>query len=146
MVWSVQNRSYYFVEKRSQEPYKHLRFSLCEKGPYSEFFWFIFSRIWTSYREIRSISPYSVRMRENTNQKKSEYGHFPHIVYMFARVLVAPLLSHMNWFMNIRALALDFLTVYKSCFSVKKCLKQKVGRISEVSNLEDAKIKFLLIF
>ena len=34
------------------------------------FFWSMFSRIWTKYGEIRSISPYSVRMRENTDQKK----------------------------------------------------------------------------
>ena len=26
--------------------------------------------------EIRSISPYSVRMRDNTDQKNSKYGHF----------------------------------------------------------------------
>ena len=31
------------------------------------FFWSAFSRIWAEYRE--SISPYSVRMRENTHQK-----------------------------------------------------------------------------
>ena len=34
------------------------------------FFWSVFSLIRTEYREIRSISPYSVRMRENTDQKK----------------------------------------------------------------------------
>ena len=34
------------------------------------FFWSLFSRIWTEYGEIRSISPYSVQMRENTDQKK----------------------------------------------------------------------------
>ena len=34
------------------------------------FFWSIFSRIWTEYGEILPISPYSVRMRENTDQKK----------------------------------------------------------------------------
>ena len=34
------------------------------------FFWSVFSRIWTEYGEIRSISLYSVRMRENTDQKK----------------------------------------------------------------------------
>ena len=33
-------------------------------------FWFVFSRIRTEYGEIRSISSYSVRMRENTDQKK----------------------------------------------------------------------------
>ena len=27
------------------------------------------------YGEIRSISPYPVRLRENTDQKNSEYGH-----------------------------------------------------------------------
>ena len=32
--------------------------------------WSIFSRIWTEYGEILGISPYSVRMRENTDQKK----------------------------------------------------------------------------
>ena len=40
----------------------------------------IVSRIWTEYGEIRRISPYSVRMRENAgknaNQNNSEYGHF----------------------------------------------------------------------
>ena len=33
-------------------------------------------RIWTKNGEIRSISPYSVQMRENTDQNNSEYGHF----------------------------------------------------------------------
>ena len=44
--------------------------------PYSEFYWSVFSRIWTEYEEILRISPYSVRMRENMEQKNSEYGHF----------------------------------------------------------------------
>ena len=35
-----------------------------------------FSRIRTEYVEIRSISPYSVRMRENADQNNSEYSHF----------------------------------------------------------------------
>ena len=34
------------------------------------FFWSVFSRIRTAYGEIRSISPYSVRMRANTDPKK----------------------------------------------------------------------------
>ena len=34
------------------------------------FFWSVFSRIRNEYREIRSISLYSVRMPENTDQKK----------------------------------------------------------------------------
>ena len=43
---------------------------------YSELLWSAFSRIWTEYGEIRSISPYSVRMRENTDQNHSECGQF----------------------------------------------------------------------
>ena len=35
-----------------------------------------FSLIRTKYGEILCISPYSVRMRESTEQKKSKYGHF----------------------------------------------------------------------
>ena len=47
-----------------------------EKCPYSEFFWSVFSRIRTEYGEISCISPCSARMRENTDNKNSEYGHF----------------------------------------------------------------------
>ena len=50
--------------------------SLHEKYPYSEYIWSAFSRIETEYVEIRSISPYSLQMRENADQKKSEYEHF----------------------------------------------------------------------
>ena len=53
--------------------------ALREKCLHSEFFWSVFPRIRTEYGEIRSISPYSVRMWENTDQKNSEYGHF-HVV------------------------------------------------------------------
>ena len=43
----------------------------CVKGvQIQSFFWSVISRIRTEYGELRSISPYSVRMRENTNQKK----------------------------------------------------------------------------
>ena len=51
-------------------------FTLREKCPYSELFWFVFSNIRTEYGEIRSISPYSALMRENMDQNNSEYGHF----------------------------------------------------------------------
>ena len=50
--------------------------ALREKCTYLELFWSTFSRIRTGYGEILRISPYSVRMRENTDQKNSEYGHF----------------------------------------------------------------------
>ena len=52
--------------------YIDYHFALREEYPYSEFFWSVFSCIWTV--------PYSVRMRENTDQKNSEYGNFSHRV------------------------------------------------------------------
>ena len=51
-------------------------FTLRKNCLYSELFWSAFSRIRTEYGKIRSISPYSVRMRENAGQNNSEYGHF----------------------------------------------------------------------
>ena len=36
----------------------------------------VFSRIRTEFGEIRSISPYSVWMWENTDQNNSDYGYF----------------------------------------------------------------------
>ena len=49
---------------------------LCENSPYSELFWPVFSRILTECGEIPRISPYSIQMREITDQNNSKYGHF----------------------------------------------------------------------
>ena len=50
--------------------------TLLKKCQYSELFWCVLSRIWTEYGEIRSISPYSKRLRENADQNNSEYRQF----------------------------------------------------------------------
>ena len=47
-----------------------------KKCPYLELFWSLFSRIRTEYGEIRSISLYLIRRRENTGQNNSKNGHF----------------------------------------------------------------------
>ena len=52
-------------------PYCH-----CVKSVRIELFWSVFSRIQTEYGEILRISPYSVWMRENTDQNNSKNGHF----------------------------------------------------------------------
>ena len=52
--------------------------TLCKTCPFLELFWSVFSCIWTEYGEIRSISPYWVRMREDTDQNNSKYRHFLH--------------------------------------------------------------------
>ena len=55
--------------------------SLHKKCPYLKSFWSVFFRIGTKYEEILRISPYSVRMRENTDQNNSEYGCFLRNIY-----------------------------------------------------------------
>ena len=50
--------------------------TLREKCPYSEFFWSVFFHIRTEYGEIFHISSYSIWVRENAEQKSSEYGPF----------------------------------------------------------------------
>ena len=48
--------------------------TLREKCQYSELFWSVFFRTRTEYGEIWSISPYSVRMRENTEDQVLPQG------------------------------------------------------------------------
>ena len=43
------------------------------------FFWSAFSHIWNDYGDLQK-SPYSVRMRENGDQKNSGCGHFSRAV------------------------------------------------------------------
>ena len=43
--------------------------ALREKWPNMEFFWSVFSCIWTEYGNLRRKSLYSVQIRENTDQK-----------------------------------------------------------------------------
>ena len=50
--------------------------SLHEKCLCSEFFWSLFSGFWIEYGKMLPTYPYSIQMRENTDQKNSDYGHF----------------------------------------------------------------------
>ena len=60
-----------FCERKLKALYDNGWFiALHEKCPNTEFFWSVSSRIRTEYGEIFRISPYSARMRENTDQKK----------------------------------------------------------------------------
>ena len=62
------------------------QYTLRENCPYSEFFCSVFSHIWTEYGEIKSISPFSTGMRENTDKKNSEYGHFKNLFHLFLHI------------------------------------------------------------
>ena len=54
------------------------------KCPYLELFWSAFSCIQTEYVERLRITPYSVRMWENTDQNNSEYGQFlRRVIYIY---------------------------------------------------------------
>ena len=57
------------ISKFNEEP------PLRKKRPYSEFFWSVHSLIQTEYGDLQSKSPYSIWMREKTDQKSSEYGN-----------------------------------------------------------------------
>ena len=46
------------------------------KGTYSEFFWSVFSRIQTKYRDLQSKSPHSIQIWKNTQQKTSNMNIF----------------------------------------------------------------------
>ena len=50
--------------------------TLRKKCPYLEFFWSVSSPNWTNYGDLPCKSPYSVQMRENTDQRNSKYGQF----------------------------------------------------------------------
>ena len=45
------------------------------KSPYSEFFCSVIFLIWTECEDLHCKPPYSVRMRENTVQKNTNYRH-----------------------------------------------------------------------
>ena len=69
------------LDIRSQSPCIFFSIlQLREKCPYLEFFRPAFFRIRTEYGQKRSISPYSVRILENRDQRNSEYEHFSHSV------------------------------------------------------------------
>ena len=55
---------------------QYSQYTLRKKCRISELSWSLFPRIWTEYREIRSVSSYSVRMRENMDENYSEYRLF----------------------------------------------------------------------
>ena len=66
------------IENRTCE--RLLEVHCVKKCLFSEFFWSVFSRIWTEYGEIPSVSPYSVRMQETTARKTPNTDTFHAVV------------------------------------------------------------------
>ena len=88
-----------------------------------EFFWSLFSRILTEYGEILRIFPYSVQMRENTNQKNSKYGHFLCRVEQKFRKLLSE--QRDNSYRNISAQDIPKIFSFQFLKRTKKLLKQQ---------------------
>ena len=71
-LWNFSRSFYQSCYNVGQIKQSRNLFSSCtlrKKYPYWELFWSVCS-------QIRCISPYSVQMRENTDQNNPEYGHF----------------------------------------------------------------------
>ena len=66
----VKKCSLYYLPKYVTTNISFEIITLCEKWQNTEFFWPVFSRIWTEYVDLRSKYPHSVQIWENTNQKK----------------------------------------------------------------------------
>ena len=64
------------VPSKHQKLNVHPTLNTTKKCPYLELFWPALSHIQKEYEEIRNISPYSVRMRENADQNNFEYEQF----------------------------------------------------------------------
>ena len=69
-----------------------------KKCPHSELFWSAFSRI-----------PYSVRIRENTCQNNSGYGHFSRSVFFFVFQRIHSVLNH--WVIEYSAFTSSYLSI-----------------------------------
>ena len=58
----------------ASEPKKRNFFTVQKVPKYGFFFWSVFSRIWTEYRDLFCDSPYPVQIRKNKDQKKLSIG------------------------------------------------------------------------
>ena len=62
----------------------------------------VFSCIWTEYGKTRAISPYSVKIQENTEKKNSEYGHFSRSDMVFSKTFSGVLNSFFFYFIRFK--------------------------------------------
>ena len=58
-----------------------------------KYFWFVFSRFRTEYREIQRICLYSLQIRKYTDQKNSKYKHLSRSVYLSECINLFPILK-----------------------------------------------------
>ena len=68
--------------------------------------------------QIKNVSPYSVRMRENTNQNNSEYGHFSRSE-VFGTIINMEALTWLQLIYLMRLFLRAFLTILLPCTAWK---------------------------
>ena len=78
-----------FVCTKCMTPNSSNKNTLRKNCPNTEFFWSILSIIWTEHGDVWSKSPYSVQMRENTDQKDSLFGYFSRSDYLIENFGIA---------------------------------------------------------
>ena len=106
--------------------------TLPKKCQNTEFFWSLFSRIWTEYRDLLRKSPYSFQILENADQKRLRIGTF------FAQC---------DWIGNAAVASKSVDTSYKITKLVKfspKCDShlQKIHEEEYYENKENCSSKF----
>ena len=100
-------------------------FYQCVKGVQIRiFFWSIYYRIWTKYGEIRTISPYSVRIWENKDQKKTR------IWTLFTECVIYKIMPKENMKQEFRLKKID---------EPRNCLNEEMNR-NELMNKKPKKV------
>ena len=119
-------------------------FTLREKCSSLEFFWFVFSRIWTEYGKILLISPYSVQMRENTDQKNSEYRHFSRSVTNHQKRKLVDFLKKYSCIIYVKiSLECKFEKVYTQTEPKLSALTLKLSKASMSLSKDDSYKKYI---
>ena len=116
-IWSKPLRkTYFWIRGWERECFINANNALRKKCLYLMLFWSILSLIWTKCGKILRISPYSVRMRENTDQNYSKYGHFLRSDVNKSRLINDPLVKFILSFI-IREREIFHYCYYHYCWS-----------------------------
>ena len=92
----------------------------------------VFSCIWTEYGKTRAISPYSVKMKENTEQKNSEYGHFSRSDMVFSKTFSGVLNSFFLTLFVSSWIPVELLGIHRSQRLLAQSQKWKRQKMCEI--------------
>ena len=99
------------------------KLALRKKCPYSEFFWFLFSRIWIEYKNVLYKSLSQVWMRRKIDHNNSEH------IQLLCNVVVCTV----NWFYMKKNIGLRCITYPdKWCLNPRKQSLRDIAKISYI--------------